>query len=222
MLEAGVLAEVVPVAGAALGVDIEEDGSVPGLFGERAGEGGSCRSCLSARALRVQEASNTPLQMNMGIITTTFMMPETPRWCGARLAVSSPRPPNASAPISATTRVARPPSFPTPKTQTANPRSASISRPRNASREMTIDARKCERRIGVATIRSAACQPRHHDAEPDSPHARAHDVHAQQARHEPVDVVAAGASRPPRAGPSRARASGRAWPPEGLAWCLAP
>ncbi len=38
VFEAGVLAEVVPVAGAALGVDVEEDGSVPGVFGDRAGE----------------------------------------------------------------------------------------------------------------------------------------------------------------------------------------
>ena len=49
VFEAGVLTEVVPVAGAALGVDVEEDGSVSGLFregGDRAGQGGLASAAL--------------------------------------------------------------------------------------------------------------------------------------------------------------------------------
>ena len=49
VFKAGVLAEVVPVAGAALGVDIEEHRPVPGLFGEggdRAGQGGLAGASL--------------------------------------------------------------------------------------------------------------------------------------------------------------------------------
>ena len=105
-------------------------------------------------------AKNTPLQTHMGTITT-FMMPETPSMVRARHAVRSPRPPKARAPTRATTtRVAKRPSFPTPKTQAANPRSAVISRARNASRDMTSDARKCERRMGVAIIRFSSLRDR--------------------------------------------------------------
>ena len=59
VFEAGVLTEVVPVAGAALGVDVEEDGPVPSLFregGESRRTGWSCRCHPSAKAQRVQEA----------------------------------------------------------------------------------------------------------------------------------------------------------------------
>lgn len=49
VFEAGILAEVVPVAGATLGVDVEQDSSVPGLLGERgdrAGQGGLAGTAL--------------------------------------------------------------------------------------------------------------------------------------------------------------------------------
>src|SRR6185312_10618004 len=102
---------------------------------------------------KFSDEKNTPDSTHIGSIER-FIKPDTPSIVFDRDAISSPRPPNASALSTMSPAIEnREPRIGTPKNNTAKPSRTPASIVNITNREMTYDARYSARDIGVATSR---------------------------------------------------------------------
>ena len=134
-----------------------------------------------------------PEKIHIGTITR-FMMPETPSIVRGRAAVSRPRPLNASAPSS---EIADEQQQRSAQRHAEHEVGEQQQRARfgdqedQPRRELRAEQVAAPRRRGDQPLQQVAVA-RDDQREADAPHAGAHEVHAEQARHQEVDVARAG------------------------------